>query len=262
MSDADTPVLDKCYTGRRGTVRLGTEARSPHHYLPFPRRGHNGRYHRAFGHPCRPTGLRPLALAVPSPARRRVLGRLCLACAANHGPRGRARRPAGERVPPAGARRLRERRLPAVPHALLAGCERWDAPRAGLGRGGARPAARGGDRPGSGPPAPLAVLPVARRCRPDVSLVPVGRAAARDWAPGGAIRAHSAAAESGARARAFHSDAVARVGAGFPAHVPLRVNEARERGPHMAAPHRARLPLLDSTAAHVAGVVCAVVPRV
>src|SRR2546429_5278708 len=52
---------------------------------------------------------------------------LCLTCAANHGPRRRARHPSRGRVPRTGARRLRERGLPAVPHALLAGRERWDA---------------------------------------------------------------------------------------------------------------------------------------
>src|SRR5467141_3756213 len=183
MSAADNRCVGHLLHRKAGHGSTRDRACFQHHYLPFPPRGHNGRHHRGFGHGCGPPDLRPLALAVPPPARRRVLRRLCLACAANHGPRGRARHLAGGRVPPGGARRLRGRRLPAVPHAVLAGRERWSASRAGLGRRGACPAARHGGRPGPGPPAPLALLPVARRGRPDLPLVPVGRAAARDGAP-------------------------------------------------------------------------------
>src|SRR5207249_6883157 len=140
------------------------------------------------GNPYRPPDLRPLALAVHAPARRRVLRRLCLAFAANHGPRGRSRHPPRGWVPRGGARCLRERGLPAVPHAMLAGGGRWDAARAGLGRGGARPAARRGGRPRTGPVASLVVLPVARRGRAGVPVVSVGRAPARDGALGGMVR--------------------------------------------------------------------------
>src|SRR2546425_6253854 len=151
-------------------------------------RGHNARLPRGLGHPYRPPDLRPLALAVYSPARRRVLRRLCVAYAANHGPRGRSRHPPRGWVPRAGARCLRERGLPAVPHALLAGGGRWDAARARLGRGGARPAARGGGRPGARPPSPLALLPVAPPGRGDVPLGSVGRGPARNGALCGLVR--------------------------------------------------------------------------
>src|SRR4029077_10227004 len=178
--------------------------------------------HRGFGHPCRPTGLRPLALAVPPSARRGVLRRLCLASAANHGPRGRSGHPAGGRLPPTGARHLRERRVPAIPLALLARRKRRDAPRPGVGRRGARRAAGGGGGPGPGSPAALDLLLVARRSGPDLPLVPVGRAAARDRTPGGSVRTHATAAQSHAGAPALDGDAVAGVGAPVPADVPLR----------------------------------------
>src|SRR5437667_1842290 len=120
-------------TGSVGQVLHRKALHSSPSLLLFSPRGHNDRNHRGFGHPVWPPDLRPLALAVPSPARRGLPRRLCLTCAANHGPRGRARHPSRGRVPRTGARRLRERGLPPVPHALLAGRERWDAARVGVG---------------------------------------------------------------------------------------------------------------------------------
>src|SRR3989441_565186 len=248
-------------TGSVGQVLHRKALHSSPSLLLFSPRGHNDRNHRGFGHPCWPPDLRPLALAVPPPARRGLPRRLCLTCAANHGPRGRARHPSRGRVPRTGARRLREQGLPAVPHALLAGRERWDAARVGVGRGGPLPAARGWGRAGPGPAGPMDLLPVAHRSRPDLPLVPMGRAAARDGAVGGAVRAHPVATQPGTRARAFHGDAVARLGARVSVDVPLRYHEAREWRPHVAPPHRPRLPLLDSTASPLAGVVRAVAPR-
>src|SRR5437773_11426815 len=96
------------------------------------------------------------------------------------------------------------------------------------------------------------LLPVAHRSRPDLPLVLVGRAAARDGAVGGAVRAHPVAPQPGTRARAFYGDAVARVGARVSVDVPLRYHVAREWRPPAAPPPRPRLPLLDSTASTLA----------
>src|SRR5213592_4568491 len=191
-------VGHRCRASTTGSVGQVLHRKALHSSPPlllFSPRGHNDRNHRGFGHPVWPPDLRPLALAVPPPARRGLPRRLCLTCAANHGPGGRARHPSRKRVPRTGARRLRERGLPAVPHALLAGRQRWDAACVGVGRGGPLPAARGRGRAGPGPAGPMDLLPVAHRSRPDLPLVPVGRAAARDGAVGGAVRAHPAATQ-------------------------------------------------------------------
>src|SRR5207249_772672 len=155
-------VGHRCRASTTGSVGQVLHRKALHSSPPlllFSPRGHNDRNHRGFGHPVWPPDLRPLALAVPPPARRGLPRRLCLTCAANHGPRGRARHPSSGRVPRTGARRLRERGLPAVPHPLLAGRERWDAARVGVGWSGALPAARGRGRAGPGPAGPLDPLP-------------------------------------------------------------------------------------------------------
>src|SRR6266571_5314874 len=76
------------------------------------------------------------------------------------------------------------------------------------------------------------------------------------------LRAHPARPEPAAGARALRRDALARMVAAVPAHVPLRDHEARERRPGVAQPHRARLPLLDPAPAAVDGVVRALAPGV
>src|SRR5207245_2517922 len=102
----------------------------------------------------------------------------------------------------------------------------------------------------------------AHRRRPDVPLVPVGRAAARDGTPGDPVRAHAAAAEPVARARASDRDALARLVAPVSAHVPLGRHEAREWRPHVAPPDCPGLPLLDPAAPALDRLVCAGITRV
>src|SRR2546429_6601386 len=85
--------------------------------------------------------LRPVALAVSAPPGARLPDRLRLACPASHGPGGRARDPPRHRVPRAGARAVRGRRLPAVPDLVLAGCRGWGSPDPLLGPRDTCPAA-------------------------------------------------------------------------------------------------------------------------
>jgi len=179
-----------------------------------------------------------------------------------HGPGGRARDPPRHRVPRAGARAVRGRRLPAVPDLVLAGCRGWGSPDPLLGRRDTCPAAdrRGGA--GAGARAPLGVLPVAQCRGSDLPVVSMGWAAARGGPARAAVRAHAVAAEPRAGAGAVAGAALARVAAPLQADVPLRDHEARERRPEVASPHGARLPLLDAAVAAVDGVVRAAAPGV
>jgi len=157
-------------------------------------------------------GLRPLALAVPPPARRRVLlafVSLALQITGSWGDQGIL--PAGGFLEP-GARRLREHRVPAIPLALLAGRKRTGCSMPWRGRRGARPCCCGGGAQArfccfSGS------VPVARRGGPNLPLVPVGRAAARDRTPGGACYAPRSCGRVSCARAALDGDAVAVWGA-------------------------------------------------
>src|SRR3989454_107244 len=146
--------------------------------------GHDG-HHRTPGHgpaaaPAPPPDLPAVALVVPPAVGRHLFHRVRVARAADHRPRGRARHPSGPDLPRAGTRLVRRRRLPAVPHAVLA--RRRGGPHAAgavLGRRSAGAPWCGRRRPGTGARAAVAALSVDERRGADVPLVPMGRAAAR-----------------------------------------------------------------------------------
>src|SRR5438093_4444308 len=142
--------------------------------------------------------------------------------AADHRSRGRARHPSGPDLPRAGTRLVRRRRLPAVPHAVLAR-RRGGRHAAGavLGRRSAGAPRRGRRRPGTGARAAVAALSVDERRGADVPLVPMGRAAARGGPARGVLCAHRSRAEPAPRAGSVRADALGRVGAAVPPDVPL-----------------------------------------
>src|SRR5438105_11583054 len=251
--------MRECYTGRLSNVRRADVFLQ---YLSAPILGHNDGHHRALGHPSgRSPRLPALPLALHPSARRRLPGRLSVPGGASPGPRWRTRHLARWSVPRAGPCAVRRRGLPPLSHPLLARCGRRHAAAARLGwrRPGALAYRR--RRAGPRPPAPLDVLPVAQRRRPSLPLVPVGRAAARDRVAGGTVRARPARPQPDAGPGALALDALAAVVAVVPPHVPLRCHEARERRSGVAPSQRARLPLLDPTAPHLAGVVRAMDSR-
>src|SRR2546430_2646568 len=251
--------MRECYTGRLSNVRRADVFLQ---YLSAPILGHNDGHHRALGHPSgRPPRLPAPPLALSPSARRRLPCRLCVPGGASPGPRWRTRHLARWSVPRAGPCAVRRRGLPPLSHPLLARRGRRHAAAARLGwrRPGALAYRR--RRPGPRPPAPLDVLPVAQRRRPGLPLVPVGRAAARDRVAGDTVRARPARPQPDAGPGALALDALADVVAAVPPHVPLRRHEARERGRRVAPSQRARLPLLDPAAPHLAGVVRAMDSR-
>jgi len=159
-------------TGSVGQVLHRKALHSSPSLLLFRREGTNDRNHRGFGHPSgHPTYVLSRWLFL------RLLGVVYLVAfvslALQSRPRGRARHPSRGRVPRTGARRPRERGLPACsPRSAgwaraMGCCTRW------RGEGGPLPAARGWGRAGPGPAGPMDLLPVAHRCRPDLPLVPV-----------------------------------------------------------------------------------------
>jgi len=181
--------------------------------LPFPRRGHNGRYHRGVWPPWpanRPTSSRAgCSSACSASCTSSPLSRLRCKSRASWEIRASCRRADSlERAHAAygsTAYRYSPRSVgwcasDGMLHALA-----W------AGRG-ARRAAGGGGWPRPRSAASLDLLPVARRGGPDLLWFQWTRAA-RDRTPGGAVRAHAAVAESPARGPALDGDAVAGVGA-------------------------------------------------
>src|SRR5256886_17278574 len=187
--------MRECYTGRLGTVR---RADAFPQLISAPILGHNDGHPRPLAHP---PGTRPgprlpaLPLALPPSARRRLPGRLCVAGGASPGPPWRTWDPARRSVPRAGPCAVRGGGLPPVSHPLLGRRGRRHAAAARLGwrRPGALAHRR--HRARSRPLAPLDRLSVAQRRGPDIPLVPVGRAVARDRVAGGVVRAGPARPE-------------------------------------------------------------------
>src|SRR2546423_14876061 len=215
--------MRECYTGRLGTVR---HADAFPRLISAPILGHSDGHHRAW---APPPGRRPrprlpaLPLALPASARRRLPGRLCVACRASPGPPRRTWDPARRSVPRAGPCAVRRRGLPPVSHPLLGRRGRRHAAAARLGwrRPGALAHRRRRARPR--PPPPLDRLSVPQRRGPDLPPVPVGRAAARDRVAGGVVRAGPARFEAGSGTDGLDLDALAAVVAVGSADGPLRV---------------------------------------
>ena len=150
---------------------------------------------------------------------------------------------------------LRGSGLPAPAHRLLARCRRPRSPARRLGR--RRPGGPAHPRPGaaSDPGPALGALPLAHGGRPGLPLVPVGRVAARGRPARDPLGARS---DGCLRGRQPPASTVARwllVFLLFKLMFLSGAHQALERGPDVAERHGPRLPLRDSAAAALDGVV-------